>query len=126
MRYQKALIAVLLTAVAGTAYADNCNHPRNSFDGLYCLNKVYAQADRDLTVAYKDLRARLKPAARETLKKTEIRWIDARDSQCSWHHNGGFFVNLRCATDMTVQRTNFLNDRIRECKATGCQPSQLR
>ena len=50
MKYRKALIAVLLTAVAGAANADNCDHPRNSFGGLYCLNKVYAQADRDMTV----------------------------------------------------------------------------
>lgn len=113
-------------AVAGGAYADNCDHPRDSFDGLYCLNKVYAQADRELTVKYKELRGQLRPADRKVLKRTEIKWIEARNSDCSWHHNGGFFVNLRCATDMTVQRTDFLNDRIRECTATGCQPSQLR
>lgn len=126
MKYHKILIAGVLMAMAGAVYADNCDHPRDDFDGLYCLNKVYAQSDRDLTTAYKDLRKRLRPVDRKTLKETEIKWIDARNSSCSWRHNGGFFVNLRCATDMTVQRTNFLNDRIRECKATGCQPSQLR
>jgi hypothetical protein len=37
----------------------------------------------------------------------------------------GFWVNLGCTKATTVNRTNVLNDRIRECKATGCQPSKL-
>lgn len=37
----------------------------------------------------------------------------------------GFWVNLGCTEATTVNRANVLNDRIRECKATGCQPSKL-
>jgi len=52
---------ILLIALLNTvpAFADNCDKPRDDFDGLYCLNKVYIESDKELNVAYKELRAYL-------------------------------------------------------------------
>ncbi len=44
---------------------------------------------------------------------------------CSYSDGRGFFVNMECATRTTVERVQFLNDRLRECSSTGCQPSTL-
>ncbi|TGN18750.1 lysozyme inhibitor LprI family protein [Leptospira idonii] len=105
--------------------ADNCDHPKDDFDGLYCLNKVYLQADKDLNEAYKKLNSSLDGEAKKKLKQFQLSWIQTRNNECSWKDERGFFVNMLCATNKTVDRTNFLNSRIRECKSTGCQPSKL-
>ena len=86
---------------------------------------MYIQADKDLNTSYKKLKKHLNKPEKAKLKKGQVEWISDRNSSCSHHDNRGFFVNLGCATDTTISRTNFLNDRIRECKATGCQPSKL-
>ncbi len=109
-----------------SAWADNCDKPKDDFDGLYCLNKVYQEADAELNKSYKTLRTFLNERQKERLMDTQRAWIKERNEKCSYHdEEHGFFVNLSCTTEMTVSRTNVLNDRIRECKATGCQESKL-
>jgi len=39
-----------------------CDKPHNDFDGLYCLDKVYQQADVDLNAAYTSLHGKLDSA----------------------------------------------------------------
>lgn len=119
------LAALMIAALPFAASADNCDQPRDDFDGLYCLNKVYVQADKDLNKAYKELRGYLNSSEKKTLKSGQVTWINHRNDECSYYNDRGFFVNLSCAADTTIERTNFLNDRIRECKATGCQASKL-
>ena len=46
------LIAVLALSTAPAMAETACDHPANDFDGLYCLNKIYQQADHDLNGAY--------------------------------------------------------------------------
>lgn len=121
----KYLICILAIFFSSLAVADNCNNPRDDFDGLYCLNKVYLQADKDLNTAYKKLKKLLKKKDRRTLKNRQKKWIRGRNSRCSFKRKGMFFVSLSCTTKTTISRTNQLTNRIRECKATGCQPNKL-
>ncbi|BDA79024.1 hypothetical protein LPTSP3_g19540 [Leptospira kobayashii] len=122
----KTILVGIFVLVAGSSlYADNCDHPKDDFDGLYCLNKVYIQADKDLNDAYKKLNSSLAADAKKKLKEFQLYWIQSRNSECSWKDERGFFVNLSCAANKTISRTDFLNARIRECKSTGCQPSRL-
>lgn len=116
------LFAILFT---NTAFADNCDKPRDDFDGLYCLNKVYQESDKELNIAYKELRSLLNKSEKKALKKTQLNWIKERNSNCSFRKPGAFYVNLACTTRTTISRTNEIRDRIRECKATGCQASKL-
>ncbi|MFV1985064.1 MAG: lysozyme inhibitor LprI family protein [Thiohalomonadales bacterium] len=121
----KVVIFFTLMLSSMSVFADNCNKPRDDFDGLYCLNKVYGEADKELNIEYKKLRTLLTKTEKNSLKKTQIKWIKNRNNTCSLKQGPNFFVSLGCTTKMTVSRTNTLRDRIRECNATGCQSSKL-
>lgn len=117
---------VMLLLIVTSAFADDCDKPRDDFDNLYCLNKIYIESDKELNIAYKELQAFLTKEERNQLKKTQLTWIENRNSNCSFRKDGRFFVSLSCTADTTIKRTNILKDRIRECKATGCQASKLK
>lgn len=122
------LACLLFTAatLSTSAFANsNCDQPRDDFDGLYCLNKVYQQADADLNSNYRKLLAKVDPAGAAALKKGQLAWIERRNATCSRREDEGFFVNLGCATNETISRLQFLQDRYRECVSSGCQNSRL-
>ncbi|TZF90921.1 lysozyme inhibitor LprI family protein [Cognatilysobacter lacus] len=122
----KALIALALIAVSGAAFANSaCDRVNNDFDGLYCLNKVYQQADTDLNAAFKALGGKLDSAGHTALRQGQLAWMRQRNEQCSMRKGDGFYVDLRCATRTTIERTRFLQDRVRECVSSGCRNSRL-
>jgi uncharacterized protein YecT (DUF1311 family) len=122
----KRLFLLLVLAVAGPAFANSaCDHVSNDFDGLYCLNKIYLQADADLNAAYKALVAKLDAAGRATLRQHQLQWLAERNVSCSMHKDGAFYVDLDCATRVTIERVRFLQDRGRECASSGCMDSRL-
>ena len=122
----KKLILALLVCASGSAFAKSaCDTPRNDFDGLYCLNKVYQEADKELNANYKTLAAKLDANGRQTLKSGQLSWISERNQNCSKKDGSGFYVNLDCATTTTIKRAQFLQDRVRECASSGCQNSKL-
>lgn len=119
------LLAALL-CVTASAYANSaCDQPKNDFDGLYCLNKVYQEADKELNENYKRLSGSLDAAGKARLKSGQLAWIKERNGSCSKREADGFYVNLDCAADTTIARSRFLQDRIRECASAGCQNSKL-
>ncbi len=120
------ILIAALWMVSVPAFADsNCNQPKDDFDGLYCLNKVYIQADKDLNENYGKLMSKLDPAGKTLLKQGQLSWIDNRNQRCSYRNEKGFFVNLGCATSTTIARTKFLSDRYRECISAGCFNNKL-
>ncbi len=122
----KRLVLAILLCSSTAAFANSaCDKPRDDFDGLYCLNKVYLEADKELNENYKKLVAKLDKEAKATLKNTQLSWIEERNSECSRREGPKFFVNLSCAADMTIRRAQFLQDRYRECVSSGCQTSKL-
>jgi len=125
MYLKRIVFIIVILAVPFTVHAD-CDNPRDDFDGLYCLNKIYIQADKDLNAAYQKLQKQLDSEGKDLLKKSQIRWIESRNSECSYRNENGFFVNLKCAAETTIERTNFLNDRYRECMSSGCLKSKLK
>lgn len=117
-------LALALFGAALPVLAD-CDHPKNDFDDLYCLNKVYIQADKDLNDSYGKLQALLDADGKARLKKGQVAWIRSRNDQCSYKDSRGFFVNLDCAAQTTIDRNRFLQDRVRECVSAGCMKSKL-
>ena len=114
------------TAFSAAALANSaCDKPRNDFDDLYCLNKVYQEADAELNTNYKKLMAKLDASGAAALKKGQLAWINERNASCSRRDSDGFFVNLGCATSRTISRAQYLQDRFRECVSSGCQNSKL-
>ena len=121
------IIATLLFCASGAAFANSaCDVPKNDFDGLYCLNKVYQEADKELNTNYQALSAKLDADGKKTLKSGQLAWIQSRNSSCSKRESTGFYVNLDCATNTTIKRAQFLQDRVRECASSGCQNSKLK
>jgi uncharacterized protein YecT (DUF1311 family) len=122
----KKFMLALLVLASGSAFANSaCDTPRNDFDGLYCLNKVYQEADKELNANYKKLAAQLDAGGKQKLKSGQLAWIDSRNKSCSKRESSGFYVNLDCATQTTIERAQFLQDRVRECVSAGCQNSKL-
>lgn len=122
---KKIAFAVLLCA-SGAVFANSaCDKPRNDFDGLYCLNKVYQEADNELNANYKKLIAKLDTEGKSTLKAGQLAWIITRNQDCSRRDGKAFYVNLECASKTTIERSQFLQDRFRECVSSGCQNSKL-
>lgn len=122
----KKFMLALLVLASGSAFANSaCDTPRNDFDGLYCLNKVYQEADKELNANYKKLSAQLDASGKQKLKSGQLAWIANRNDACSKREASGFYVNLDCATQTTIERAQFLQDRVRECVSAGCQNSKL-
>jgi uncharacterized protein YecT (DUF1311 family) len=122
----KHLLVLLALALGGPALADSaCDHVTNDFDGLYCLNKIYLQADADLNTAYKTLVTKLDASGRATLRQHQLQWLAERNASCSMRKDGAFYVDLDCATRVTIERVRFLQDRGRECVSSGCMDSRL-
>lgn len=115
------------SAVTGAARAQsNCNTTLNGFEDVYCASKVFIRADDDLNAVYQKLVRRLSPAAQATLRRTQRTWVAGRNSDCSEQDSKlGTVISMGCAVDKTTSRTNFLNDRLRECLSSGCQPAKL-
>ena len=124
---KKLSMVLLLITLSSSVFArSNCDRPRDDFDDLYCLNKVYLQADKDLNEAYSKLSKKLNSEGDALLKQGQLAWIKSRNDDCSYKDNRGFFVNIACATKTTIERTQFLTDRYRECVSSGCLNSKLK
>lgn len=122
----KKLLLCSLLSFSSAAFANSaCDTPKNDFDGLYCLNKVYQEADKELNENYQKLAAKLDGEGKKALKSGQLAWITARNENCSRREASGFFVNLNCATRTTIERSQFLQDRVRECTSSGCMNSRL-
>lgn len=122
----KKVMVALLSCLPLLAFANsNCDKPVNDFDGLYCLNKVYIEADKELNERYKELVPMLDAAGKAALKQGQLAWMKQRNNLCSRREENEFFVNMNCATSQTIERAQFLQNRIRECKSSGCLNSQL-
>ena len=67
----------------------------------------------------------LPSSARPTLKSVQLDWMRERDRASIDKRDGEIVLYVNCRLNRTVNQTNFLNDRLRECKSTGCQPSRL-
>jgi uncharacterized protein YecT (DUF1311 family) len=124
----KLLLAAGIAAMpfASAFAANGCKNPNTDFDQVYCYTKLYTQADADLNTAYKSLVGKLDAAGRSALKTSELAWIKQRNAACTQTQNGDILVNLDCTVDQTTQRTNWINDRVRECTASACMIDKLK
>jgi uncharacterized protein YecT (DUF1311 family) len=102
-----------------------CDKPKNDFDGLYCLNKVYQEADKELNENYKLLASKVDSNVKKALKSSQLAWISDRNSRCSETRGNSFLVGLDYAATTTIKRSQFLQDRLRECNSSGCQNIKL-
>ena len=115
---------LFLIACSGMTFADNCENPRNSYDDIYCTNKIFHDADRELNQNYASLRTYLTDHQKTILKRSQLAWIKQRDTLCASEERRTVFVN--CNLEETTLRNAWLRERIRECKTVGCNTTRLR
>ncbi|MFX5737322.1 lysozyme inhibitor LprI family protein, partial [Acinetobacter baumannii] len=105
---KKILLALLCSFGVTAVYADNCDTTRNTYDDIYCTNKIYASADADLNKNYQALRAKLNAAQRNTLKKSQLAWIRQRDAECTDSNRNS--VDVQCRLQTTQERNHWLQE----------------
>ncbi|MGJ8758600.1 lysozyme inhibitor LprI family protein [Acinetobacter sp. HC8-3S] len=119
----KIMLGLLCYVVATLSYADNCDKTRNTYDDIYCTNKIYASADADLNKNYQQLRHLLNETQQKILKKSQLAWIHYRDEQCSDDRQNS--VDVQCRLSTTQERDHWLLERLRECQTVGCKTTRL-
>lgn len=107
--------------ITGSAFADNCEQARNTYDDVYCTNKLYASADTELNKNYQLLRGKLSENQKKILKKSQLAWIHERDAQCTTSTG----IDVSCRLSTTQERNNWLRERLRECTTIGCKTNML-
>ena len=125
----KSALTIAVFAIIGTssAFADECDTGNlNTFDAVYCQNKVFVAEDARLNSLYGDLRGQLSSSDQNTLKDAQLNWIDNRNNECVGQSDEwGDVVYANCAVKVTRERDDFLAARITECSTVGCASSKL-
>lgn len=119
---KKAILILVGILASGAAFADNCENARNTYDDVYCTNKLYASADTELNKNYQTLRGKLSMSQKDILKKSQLAWIRERDAECTTETG----IDVQCRLSTTQERNNWLRERLRECQTIGCKTNTLR
>lgn len=115
--------AALLGATVTVVHADTgeCDKYKTSYDRTYCFAKLFVESDNELNSVYKDLSNAVKQPTRQKLKATELDWIKYRNDACE---NSGT-IDVDCNYGVNRSRTEYLRDRLRECKAGTCRDDMI-
>lgn len=116
---KKLFLAMALCALSTSAFAAEykCDKYSGSYDRTYCMSKLFVESDNELNEVYKELREKINEEGKVDLKRTEISWIKYRSSKCETMPGT---IDVRCSFEVNVERTNYLRDRLRECKVGQC------
>ncbi|WP_157617740.1 lysozyme inhibitor LprI family protein [Succinimonas amylolytica] len=115
-----ALASGMTLSLFNTAAAESsCNQYTTSYDRTFCFCKMIVESDKELNEVYKELRENLDEKTAEGLKLTQRKWIKYRNNQCE--NNGT--IQLQCNYNVNKSRTDYLRERLRECKSGVCQNS---
>lgn len=107
-------IAGILLFMTSVVFADGeCDKYKTSYDKTYCFSKLFVESDKELNNVYKDLKNILKPDMKKKLTETQREWITFRDNVCQEQPGA---INVDCNYSVNKERTEFLRDRLRECK----------
>jgi uncharacterized protein YecT (DUF1311 family) len=113
---------VALLAVSSTARAQGeCDKYKTSYDKTYCFAKLFLESDKELNDVYKDLRQSVKGDVKEQMTETQRAWIKYRDTSCE---NQGT-IDVDCNYRVNRERTQYLRDRLRECKTGNCRNEMI-
>jgi uncharacterized protein YecT (DUF1311 family) len=113
-------LASLLDARAARA-EDGCTNPKTSYDRTYCVAKLFLESDNELNQVYRELKGKTRKELQVKLTAVQKDWIAYRDSSCE----SGGTVNVKCNFEVNRARTEYLRDRLRECKTGHCQDEKI-
>lgn len=113
--------AVFAAFSAPTLAANECDRYTTDYDHTYCMAKLSAASDTELNNVYKDLRKVIDAKTKKQLVGVQKDWIAHRDNICS---EAGT-INVDCNYRVTKERTEYLRDRVRECRTGTCRPDAI-
>lgn len=111
-----AAVVVLFAAHAARAQGE-CDKYKTSYDKTYCFCKLFVESDKELNDVYKELQGLLKADVKQQLTLTQRAWIKYRDTSCSKEGT----IEVDCNYKVNHDRTEYLRDRLRECKTGTCR-----
>ncbi len=118
---KETILGCSLLLVSAASLAGGCDNPRNAYDKTYCASLEMVQLDQELNVEYKKVMGLLNQQQKQTLKQSQIQWLQSRDSECS----DGSLLYISCSNKTMKSRIDFLKSVERECKSTGCDSNKL-
>ena len=122
-RLKWAAAAALAWALAAPALAaDACDHYKTSYDRTYCMSKLFVESDKELNTVYKELTATLSGKTRQGLVQTQRQWMSYRDNSCEPESGT---INVDCNYRVNREHTEYLRDRLRECKTGNCRADMI-
>lgn len=117
------LFAGFLIFTYQNAYAQGeCEKYTSSYDQTYCYVKLFVESDKELNSVYKELRGYLKKTTKNKLTEVQRAWMKYRDHACQ-PDPGTIAVN--CNYEINRERTEYLRDRLRECKTGTCRGDMI-
>ena len=114
--------ALLVLAPFGAQGAGECDKYSTSYDRTYCYRKLFVESDKELNSVYNELRGQLKGRVRQDLVDVQLAWIRHRDQACQTKPGT---IDVDCNYDVNRRRTDYLRDRLRECKVGNCRADMI-
>lgn len=123
----KRLIGGLLASALALSFHSaqaqgECDKYTTSYDLTYCYSKLFLESDKELNSVYSELRGVLKEGPKKQLQSVQRDWIKYRDQTCQ--PTAGT-INVDCNYEVNRKRTEYLRDRLRECKAGTCRDDMV-
>lgn len=114
---------ILMLGVQSQAMAfDECDKYKTSYDRTYCMGKLFMESDKELNSVYKSLVASVNNKTKQGLVETQRSWIKYRDEVCQPESGT---INVDCNYRVNKERTEYLRDRLRECKVGNCRADMI-
>jgi len=117
MKISILVLFVFIFSIGVVFAGDECQNPKTSYDRTYCMAKLFMESDNELNAVYKELKSSLKKDLQQKLTEVQREWIKYRDGACE----SSGTIDVKCNYDVNRARTEFLRDRLRECKTGHCR-----
>ena len=123
----KSIFNVLLAGALVFAYQSalaqgECDKYTTSYDRTYCFSKLFVESDKELNSVYNELRGAIKETAKKQLTEAQRDWMKYRDQTCQ---SSPGTINVDCNYEVNRKRTEYLRDRLRECKTGTCREDMI-
>lgn len=116
------LAGMLAIAFHGAQAQGECDKYTTSYDLTYCYSKLFLESDKELNSVYNELRGAIKEGTKKQLLSVQRDWMKYRDQTCQ--PTAGT-INVDCNYDVNRKRSEYLRDRLRECKSGTCRDDMI-
>lgn len=121
MKRTKWLLCLGLVLSANVQATEACKRFTTSYDKTYCTAKLFVESDTELNQVYKELKSKLKEDVAKGLTRIQRDWIQYRNATCSDRTE----IDVACNYQVNRGRTEYLRDRLRECKTGNCDSTAI-